>query len=238
MAWNIPSVSALPAVSPHKLFPPAWWGGIRSWKVLDFVARHHLATTKTSVSYQHYSHSKSKTALYQLQGRKLALSQQKPGHLSGKIFWYSVTPWLLLINCVTLLLWAVCCCICCVCCSLAVGTYWEAIQPIAWRDLWTDQVMNRAALQGGIPWKRRFIRFVSWLADCTSAHKLPGILLAAAADACNVCWCSPIHLSVKRNYLTLQFKTGKWNLPSLKASFIYKNYFFPETLWMKNVHGT
>lgn len=222
MAWNIPlvNVSALPAVSPHNfLFPSAWWGGIISWKVLGFVASHCLATIKTSVNYQHYSHSKSKTTLYQLLGRKSSLSQQKPGHLSRKVFWYSVTPWLLLVNCVTLLFWAVCGCICCVCCSLAVGTYWEALQPIAWRDLWTDQVMDRAALEGGIPWQRCCIRCVSWLADCTSAHKLP----TTAASACTVCWCSPIDLSVKRNYLTFQFRAGKWNLPGLKASFSCKN---------------
>jgi len=46
-------------------------------KVLDFIA-----TTK-NISYQHSSHTKSKTQ--QLLGRKSTLSQPKPGQMAKKI---------------------------------------------------------------------------------------------------------------------------------------------------------
>uniref|UniRef100_A0A8V0YAD4 AU RNA binding methylglutaconyl-CoA hydratase n=1 Tax=Gallus gallus TaxID=9031 RepID=A0A8V0YAD4_CHICK len=42
-------------------------------------SKHRLATTETLVSYQHYCHSKSKTAPYQLLARKLTLFQLKRG---------------------------------------------------------------------------------------------------------------------------------------------------------------
>lgn len=88
-------------------------------------------------------------------------------------------------------------------------------------------------MEGGILCNLGFIRLVSWLADCSSACKIPPVLLAAAGGAFSVCWCSAMHLPVKGNHLTFQLRAGKLNLPGIKASFIYKNDFFSETFWIK-----
>ncbi|XP_040511485.1 methylglutaconyl-CoA hydratase, mitochondrial isoform X2 [Gallus gallus] len=51
-------------------------------------SKHRLATTETLVSYQHYCHSKSKTAPYQLLARKLTLFQLKRGKYPPLTFCY------------------------------------------------------------------------------------------------------------------------------------------------------
>lgn len=65
--WNIPldiwaRLSFLcPLPAPCAPQPHHRWGNVRNWKVFVSWCKPWLATTRTAVSYQHYSHPKSKT---------------------------------------------------------------------------------------------------------------------------------------------------------------------------------
>lgn len=87
MVWNIPLVTGSPVLA---VSPPSSWctssllsGGTAQAAEKSFtLCKPCSATTKTLVC-QHYPHPKSKTAPFQLLGRKLILSQPKPRQVWG-----------------------------------------------------------------------------------------------------------------------------------------------------------